>query len=279
MRPKNLYRYISLENFVELLVLNEEIYTLPSKWKDPYEGCALQFINQEGNRKRLIEALAKQYQYNDNFINAIVDNYAKAEAVSYCSYAQCWTYKEESDAMWNRFGNSNHAIQIASNTNRIRNILQSQKNPCKIDKIKYDIKSNDDFIRFFQNGSDLQDQFFHKRPAFSDEGEYRVVITRDYYVNLFYRNLNNYRHELINQYKEGKEITVESIIKTVNDVNKKFSIQTETTLKVKINDVSTYITGVRVHPDAESWYVDLIKKMCLKYKIKFNGKSSLYEKL
>lgn len=282
MSSKKLYRFISLESFIELLDLNEEIYALPSVWKDSYEGCALQFVDKEDNRKRFIEILVKQYLEDEHFIDAIIDNYVKAEAVRYCTFAQCWSYKKDSDALWNKFGYGNHAIQISSNINLICRILDSQSFNYRIEKIHYDINTKDepnDFTRFYERGMDFRDQFFHKRPAFRDEGEYRVIILRDDYNMLLRNRLNKCRQNLMKQQNEGKIITADTIFEIINEVAKNPPAQLKSTLKVKVKDVSKYIRGVRVHPDAEPWYVDMIKSLCLKYNVNFVEKSTLYEKL
>ena len=280
MRSFKLYRIISLESFIELLDLKEEVYTSPSIWKDSYEGCALQFIDNEKNRKRFIDALVSQYCENKDFINAVVDNYVKAEIARYCCFAQCWSHKKESDSLWNKFGIGSHAIQIESDTGRIAEILNSQELNPRICKIEYDIKEKDEpesFIRFYQKGTDFKDQFFHKRKAFKEEGEYRVLITRDDYATQLLNRLNIYRQGLVGLIEAGKTITVDSIIETINEVKKQHIIQLEPTLKVQISDVSKYIRGVRVHPDAEQWYVDFVKELCLKHKVGFKEKSSLYK--
>lgn len=282
MPSHTLYRIISLENFIALLELNEEVYKLPSEWKDSFEGCALQFIDKKDNRRRFIEVLAKQYQGNEHFIDAIVDNYVKAEIVRFCCYAQCWSIKRESDALWNKFGIGNHAIQITSNTNIISKNLNALNQPYKMDKVQYDIDKKDEpynFMRFYQKGMDFKEQLFHKRPAFRDEGEYRIIITRNDYDSLFNNQLNKYRQELEKQYNSGNTLTVESIIETINEVNDRHNIKTDTTLKIHIENVSKYISRVRVHPDAEPWYVDLVKRLCLKNRVRFDEQSPLYKEL
>ena len=45
-----------------------------------------------------------------------------------------------------------------------------------------------------------------------------------------------------------------------------------------IKYLNKYISGVKVHPMAEEWYVELIKGLCEEYSIKFEGQSNLYGK-
>ena len=45
-----------------------------------------------------------------------------------------------------------------------------------------------------------------------------------------------------------------------------------------ITCLNKYISGVKVHPMAEEWYVELIKGLCEEHNIKFEGQSNLYGK-
>jgi len=47
---------------------------------------------------------------------------------------------------------------------------------------------------------------------------------------------------------------------------------------IDIADLSKYISGVKVNPFAEDWYVDLIKNLCVEYNLPFLGRSELYKK-
>ena len=42
-------------------------------------------------------------------------------------------------------------------------------------------------------------------------------------------------------------------------------------------DISEYVEGVMVHPLAPEWYTNIIKDICLKNNIKFDGQSRIYE--
>ena len=46
---------------------------------------------------------------------------------------------------------------------------------------------------------------------------------------------------------------------------------------LKIKDIKDYLDGVRVHPEAEDWYVNLVHNLCLEYKVPFLGQSKLYK--
>ena len=52
----------------------------------------------------------------------------------------------------------------------------------------------------------------------------------------------------------------------------------DTSLYQSIACLNKYISGVKVHPMAEEWYVELIKTLCEGKNIKFDGQSNLYGK-
>ena len=50
-------------------------------------------------------------------------------------------------------------------------------------------------------------------------------------------------------------------------------------LFININNIEDYIAGIRVHPQAEPWYVNLIHKICDQHNMCFLGQSELYNSL
>lgn len=48
-------------------------------------------------------------------------------------------------------------------------------------------------------------------------------------------------------------------------------------VKIPISEIKTFIKEVLVHPSAEEWYVDIVKKFCEDKDIPFNGQSNWYK--
>lgn len=48
-------------------------------------------------------------------------------------------------------------------------------------------------------------------------------------------------------------------------------------IDIPIPDINEFIKGVMVHPFADDWYVDIVKSVCDKYNLSFDGKSELYK--
>ena len=165
------------------------------------------------------------------------------------------------------------------------NASSGQRFNARISKIKYDVLDSDknkSFVRFYERGMDFTESFFHKRPAFKHEEEVRVLIKPENAQYAFNRMLNKYRRRLREECTNQDAITPDLLAKVINDVhvdvrkeNEENGIDTKN-IPLRINDLAQYIRNVRVHPFAEDWYVKLINEICVKYGIRFGGKSDLY---
>lgn len=272
MRTKTLYRTISFVNFIQLLDCKVEFYRNPLEWADSYEGCGLQLIDNELNRKQFLAVLSNQYADSDHRIDAILDNYVKAEVLRYCCFAQCWTRNNESSLIWDAYSYGNQAIQITSDAKRINEVLSSNGIQSQIKEVVYDVNASEEnaFLKFYEKGMDFKDQIFHKRMAFKDEEEYRVLFMDEKANMIFRTRLNTYRKAL---FEDKNNI---DISKTIDDVYQNNPYKFSKTYSVHIDNPANYIKNVRVHPRAETWYVDLVKKICADHGIAFGGQSNLY---
>ena len=128
--------------------------------------------------------------------------------------------------------------------------------------------------------------YFHKRDAFKHEEEVRVTLLydkhysefTDYYIDSIESISNKNNEEIDDVDKIMSAIEHLEIKEKFENPYRGFHLFPETT-NVRIKELSDYIIGVRVHPQAEEWYVNLIKKICEEYHIKFIGQSELYKKV
>ena len=95
-----LYRIISLESFLQLLLCKEERYVNPFSWDDTYEGCGLRYINDDNKVNCFLSNLFRQYENEPNQGNRVLFVFAKAESVSNFCFGQCWSLDKDSDAIW-----------------------------------------------------------------------------------------------------------------------------------------------------------------------------------
>lgn len=274
MKEKALYRIIDFETFVDLMLFGKERYVNPQKWKDTYEGHLFKLVDTKEGRRKILEILYNCYGKDEM---KIVNIFGKIYSISGC-YAQCWSETAESSLLWSSFSYGNHAIRIGTTEDKIKSALEDNKHSYgKIMKIKYDLDRDDiEYKRLFeemQEENSLYFGFIHKRPEFSQENEYRSMYILDVLVELIRSmTLNMYTHKY-----PDEASNIEEIMERVETVYK-YGTKFEPYNYIRV-DIKDYIDSVLVHPLAEDWYIERVKKICEKMEIadKFQGKSSLYE--
>ena len=286
---KSLFRIVSFEGFMSLLENNKERFVNPLSWEDTHEGCGLRYAHENNNVIKLVNALWSQYNSEDDTALKVLYNFVRAECVRDYCFCQCWSLNSDSDAMWRIYNYNNHAIQIESNKLALLDHinftdLDGNRYITRIKTVKYDVNSedrDDAYIRFYQKGMDFTESFFHKRAAFKHENEVRLLF---HHKNLRYvqmRKQNEYRKRIIELLSAPDPITADNLSDVINVVHAeqadKYS-ERRRQVELDVLDMSKYITGVRVHPLAEEWYVKLIEKICSRHGLRFNGKSDLYGK-
>ena len=289
----DLYRIVSLESFLSLLINKTERFVRPMDgWEDTFEGDILHLLDDEEGEKRIINIL-----YNDLVKHRTFDairNYVRLLHARYLCYGQCWSTLKDSDAMWRIYSYGNRSIQLITTAEKINDMIingsdWSGRKP-NIEKVKYDSRDTpliQNLPEYFSLGMFVDEPFFHKRIAFSHENEVRVVLNdvdkyRNYVsawsgmleANYSFENKN--AKDLDSTFEE-KLISAAKRLKD-NDGTIPYLKHAPKELFLKIKDLSTYIVGVRVHPQAEIWYVELIQKICKQYNINFIGQSDLYNK-
>lgn len=278
----NLYRIISLETFIDLLHNKRERYVRPSTWEDTFEGYLYNKLYDVEERRRIIFDI-----YNNvcpqNY-KATIDNILKLEHAKWFVYGQSWSSVSESDAMWRIYSYNNHSIQIKTTDTRLHNILSSiDYISYDIKSIKYDVDPQDDLLHLqvnqLKNTLSIYEPFLHKRKAYRHEAEKRVLIDDKQWnqlLNMSSMGANWGIHKAVQNMSEEK--IIEEIEKRLSQHLGHFNDKViSDSYYIDIDNLSKYISGVKVNPFAEDWYVELIEKLCVEYELKFYGKSELYK--
>lgn len=174
--------------------------------------------------------------------------------------------------MWRCYSYGNRAIRIRTRDDKLlvhtKKIFPDEEQfSVYLEKVSYDLNKKsvlEQQIRQMKDSLLAHETYFHKRPAFRHEGEYRLLIAD----NSLYS-------------AEGKNKTDEEIIEYVTnricaqrpDWNRKG----DNNVRIEdAGDISEFLEGVMVHPLAPQWYVDIIRDICQSKKIKFDGQSEIY---
>lgn len=280
----NLYRIISLETFIDLLHNKRERYVRPETWDDNYEGYLFGKIENSKDRRKIIEDV--YYNVCPRNYTATINNLLKLEHGKYFVYGQCWSTLSDSDALWRIYSYSHHAIQIKTTDVRIKNLLKTKADILyEIRKVKYDVEPEDNLmheqVMQLKEAKIIYEPFFHKRKAFKHEAEVRVLVD------------DTCRNQVAGMSSMGatwkideKMEEISQDVEKLNEIEKRLTEymghwkgkKLDVNFFLPIKYLNKYISGVKVHPMAEEWYVELIKGLCEEHNIKFEGQSNLYGK-
>lgn len=177
--PEYLYKYITFEQFVDLVETEELYLTNITCWEDCYEG-------HEIDKFREYMLKDKKVNHGDKKLETL--NQVKKK----CYYAQSWTKaSDESDAMWRIYSQQKTGVRIKIKTSDIIDCLWSlldlhgneyvelrcgdimYDEPIDYEKYRVDVSNS--------SGSSLRGYtgipfIFGKRKAFIHEEEYRFSI-------------------------------------------------------------------------------------------------------
>lgn len=213
------YRYISLKQFMHFIENNKTYLTRISSWDDTWEAPIMKLPTLHENGR-----LSKP-EYSSGMD----------------LFAQCWTSKEESDAMWRIYSTGKDGIKIGTTIKKFE--LLEGTNRYAVDEIFY-YKNLIEGINYCNENSSisrtLRDGLI-KREEFSHEQEIRLITL----------NAPN---------------TVEKLLK-----------DEENYLELNL-DAKEFIEEIIIDPRAEEYYVETIKKYCERAEIKvIPKKSDLYD--
>lgn len=251
--PDYLYRYISFEAFVDLIQKQALTFVLPELWEDPKESAPfLEFLKGKEN----------------GFERALF--YAAHNK----TYGQCWSRLAESDAMWRIYSFNKHAIQIKVSTKKLSLLPDITVVPVQY-MDNFVIDSNKGMQSFLQ-------ALAIKRTAFQHEKEVRLI---KHYKFSDERDAENHLKALCVLADHPQKIEIldslfpelsleEKIHELVSLMND--GIFKEKTIDVSFEMIPDFIDGVKVHPQAEDWYVNTVSEFCARNNLPFTGKSTLY---
>ncbi|MEG0297553.1 MAG: DUF2971 domain-containing protein [Clostridium sp.] len=215
-----IYRYMSLKEFLFFVEFNKIVLTRVSSWEDTWEAPTLKLPVQFGDEKLIF----RNYSVVSNL------------------FAQCWTTKKESDAMWRIYSPTKDGIKVGTSIKKFE--LIQGVNYYAIGKIHYYDKLQD-ALNFNNELNKLRPMLYDaliKREEFSHEEEVRLIT--------FHAPNNTLDCKQIDDKENHLELNV---------------------------NVNEFIEEIVIDPRAATYYVDVIKSYCEKSGIKVNPqKSDLY---
>ena len=281
---KKLFRYIGFEDFINLAINNKDRFVRPSSWEDKYEGYLFSHMETTEDVHQIVSEM--YYNLCPRNYYAIPDNYFRMWHSKWFTYAQCWSKHPETDAMWRCYSYGKRAIRIRTRDDKL--LVHTEKIfPDKeqfsvyLGKVSYDLNKKsvlEQQIRQMKDSLLAHETYFHKRPAFRHEGEYRLLIADNslYSAEGFSSFGVKFKIEEQVKNKTDEEI-IEYVTNKICAQRPDWNRNGDNNVRIEdAGDISEFLEGVMVHPLAPQWYVDIIRDICQSKKIKFDGQSEIY---
>ena len=299
MKNTNLYRIISLPSFINIIETKNERYVCPFCWEDTHEGYLLKdmekFKNDPGLLKKYLVEMYDNLAEGDPEVKyyKIVEVFYRFYCARWIAYGQCWSKTPESDALWRIYSYGKQAVRVETDSRTIEKIIKRhRKCLVNIETVKYDQDDLENIQKQLlqtRNTKRTAETYYHKRKAFKHENEVRVIVF-DQDNNPMYTFIGLCKEMVFHYLKQELLVKVdvynsESIIleklaeKMAESLPEYKDSQKMSSLNINLDDteISEYIKGVMVHPQAEDWIVNLVRTICERKKISFLGKSQLYD--
>lgn len=156
-----LWRYIDFTQFVSILESRKLWFSSVSKFFDPFEGALPRAALHE-----LTDGLPDEVDEPDQIVLRMYD------ALRYMTFASCWHQrKEETAAMWQLYQDRGKEVAIRTSIRDFRRALPDRSN-LTTGCVEYETYEGLDGFPVTRISP-----FFHKRPSFKHEREYRAVIS------------------------------------------------------------------------------------------------------
>ena len=282
---KHLYRFISFEDFINLVINNKDKFVRPSVWDDGYEGYLFSSLDSPEDVRHIVSEMFNNLCPRNYY--AIPDNYFRMWHSKCFTYAQCWSEHRETDAMWRCYSYGNRAIRIRSRADKllahVKSIFQENSGfTVYLRKVSYDLNKRSNIEQQIAQMGDSKlthETYFHKRPAFKHEKEVRLLIAD---TSLYIReNLSslgvkwNIAEQVMG--KNDEEI-IEYLTERILSHRIDYKLSSNANVWVEdAGNISDFLEGVMVHPSAPEWYVNIVQDICLQKGIHFDGQSQIYK--
>ena len=165
---KHLYRFISFEDFINLVINNKDRFVRPSIWDDGYEGYLFSSLDSPEDVRHIVSEMFNNLCPRNYY--AIPDNYFRMWHSKWFTYAQCWSEHPETDAMWRCYSYGNKALRIRTREDKLlahaKSIFQENEDfAVYLKKVSYDLnkKSNvEQQIAQMGDSKLTHETYFHK---------------------------------------------------------------------------------------------------------------------
>ena len=210
----------------------------PEMWNDQYEGYIGRFIDTAEGKEKISIYLKENHSASEENIAHMQDFIRLLCENTYCL---CFSADIDAEVMWNAYSYNSQAIMIITTDDELEKLNTPPSYDFEIRKVQYDLE---------------------------DTGIMSIcsllgINGKNVYVNSAHKFFTHKRK----CFEYEKEYRI--IVMSTKYKGSKFA-------RYPIEDLSTFIKGVMVHPLATESYDGLVKRMCEKFNLKYLGKSKIY---
>lgn len=160
-----LWRYMSFQKFIDLLINSQLFFSNLSKLTDMYEGTVY------NSNLKIEDTKASKNDNYDPFSNFLKKT--DLERLKQLTLVNCWTMqRHESYALWKIYGGKEPGVAIRTTVARLKNSINNTKQDIDEDillaKVKYQNRLDDSFSRI--------EATITKREFYDFENEIRLII-------------------------------------------------------------------------------------------------------
>lgn len=284
--PKYLYRFISFEDFINLVINNKDRFMRPSAWDDGYEAYLFSHLDSPEDVRDIVTQMYNEMDLED--YSVVYDYYFRLWHSKNFSYAQSWSEYEETDAMWRCYSHHKKAIRIRTTEEKLlkhaQEIFPSEQHfDVLLREVMYDLDQKTSIhqqVEQMKNSQSPSETYFHKRSVFEHEEEYRLLITDNSQYSHEYFISSSVKPNIEEQIKDltDKDEIIDIITDAILSIRKSYRTSLNDQALIKdAGNISEFLEGVMVHPQAHDWYVKIIEDICLQKGIPFEGQSQIYK--
>ncbi|MDB2473786.1 hypothetical protein N9W70_04980, partial [Schleiferiaceae bacterium] len=184
------WRYLSLEKFLDLLLNSEIFFTNLTKLTDKYEGTIFQ-----SNLRMANSAIKDNPSYKKKKAE-ITREHNRVNNLRNYTLVNCWTLKKhESFALWKIYVGTNPGVAIRTTVSKLRQSInkmdQEFDENISMAKVKYQDRLDESFSRieatitkkkFYDFESEMRLMVFNSPPN-EDEAPYDIEVGRKFNIN------------------------------------------------------------------------------------------------
>ncbi|MGN4127404.1 hypothetical protein ACMGD3_20685 [Lysinibacillus sphaericus] len=251
-----IYRFISFETFIDMIMRQSLTFVHPSLWDDPYELLLLKDKLKKSSESAKLTSTGFD-------LGTILEH-----IVTYKLYCQSWSKVHESDALWRIYNHNNASVRIEIDLNDISKLENVETLEVEYLDAPYEVSEEDHFY----------DLLKIKRKAFSHEHEVRLVTHYKFNDDEDIKEHFMDYLKLSGDSKFFRNIEIEDIPAEVDRVLSKLNANLENkTFHIYYGHIDNFIKSVMLNPFAPEWFNDTLKMVCEQHEINYLGKSELYK--